>query len=541
MTFLTTLLSSVLLTALAVPLLSRLALRCSLVDLPNERKIHSQPIPRIGGLAIALGTLPPILYWIRRDPFLEAFLTGGGVLVLFGLWDDWRDLRPRWKLAGQIVAAGIVVFSGTIRITHLGTLLPEPLVLPESASIALTILTIVGVTNAINLSDGLDGLAGGISLLSLSCIGYLAYLEHDSTIAIIALALCGGTFGFLRFNTYPASIFMGDVGSQLLGFSTITLALSLTQGDTPLSPVLPLIILGFPVLDTLTVMVGRVARGSSPFAADKTHFHHTLLALGLHQAESVTLIYLIQVTLIGAALSLRFYSDLLLLIGYGGFCLVVLLFFSRARSRNWQLKRMGPIFVVDEYLAALCDKALITRLFPPLEMGLICMLLLSTMLNRDLPRYAAVASLAALAAVLYLARFRRQLLGDGLKIAQYLFVPLVVYRASQHLALFPEFVAGMYDLCFAVLALLNVLVARLTRRTQGFQSTPLDFLVFIIVLAAPHLPQSGTPLYYYGLIAAKIITCYFSSEIVITELRGDLRRMTLATVSMLLILCLLAA
>lgn len=230
MLFLTTFLSAVLLTVVAVPFLSRLAPRLGLVDVPNGRKVHDRPIPRVGGLAMVLGVFAPTIYWSGGDRLVIGYLAGAAVLVAFGAADDCLDLRPRWKLLGQFIASLVVIFYGGVKIATLGALLPDDILLPVWISVPLTVIAIIGVTNAINLADGLDGLAGGISLLSISCIGYLAYLEGDINIGLIALALAGAIFGFLRFNTYPATIFMGDAGSQFLGFSAITIALALTQG-----------------------------------------------------------------------------------------------------------------------------------------------------------------------------------------------------------------------------------------------------------------------------------------------------------------------
>ena len=162
-----------------------------------------------------------------------------------------------------------MIFFGGLQIKFLGVCLPDGFQLPEILSVLLTLLAIVGVTNAINLSDGLDGLAGGSSLLIFLCIGYLAYtgsyIANNYFIVLISASVIGSIFGFLRFNTYPATVFMGDAGSQLLGFLAITLSLGLTQCNTPLSAFLPLLLLGFPVLDTLAVMVERISNGRSPF------------------------------------------------------------------------------------------------------------------------------------------------------------------------------------------------------------------------------------------------------------------------------------
>ncbi|MGD0234637.1 MAG: MraY family glycosyltransferase [Syntrophorhabdales bacterium] len=258
MILLSTLLLSIFVTMALIPVFNRLAARLHALDVPDWRKVHSQPIPRTGGLAMAIGTLASAFLWMRPDSFTHAYLIGAGIIVTLGILDDTRGVDYWVKFAGQLAAALVMLFLGGIKIKALGTLLPEAVMLPDWLAIPLTLLIIVGVTNAINLADGLDGLAGGICLLSLSCIGYLAYLEGNTLVLLLALSLSGAIFGFLRFNTYPATVFMGDTGSQLIGFSLIALALNFTQGRTPLSPLLPLLIIGFPLLDTATVIARRV-------------------------------------------------------------------------------------------------------------------------------------------------------------------------------------------------------------------------------------------------------------------------------------------
>lgn len=538
MIFLSTLIASVLLTALTVPIFSRLALRYDLVDLPNDRKVHTQPIPRVGGLAMALGTFVPIVYWGVGDRFVAAYLAGALVLLLFGLLDDYCDLSPRWKLVGQAIAALVAVYGGGIQITHLGQLAPDGFLLPVWLALPLTVLVIVGVTNAINLSDGLDGLAGGISLLCLCFISYLAYIEGDSTIALISMALCGAIFGFLRFNSFPATIFMGDAGSQLLGFSAITLAMGLTQGNTALSPVLPLIILGFPVLDTLTVMAGRIARGRSPFSADKTHFHHSLLALGLHQTESVLVIYVIQVSLIVAAFVLRFYCDWLLLGGYLIFSGAVLLLFYVSRSLSWQPRRGGLVVRSKLHLRHLRDETrFITYIFRPLQVGLLGLLLLTVMLTGQTPGYVSVGaavSIAALACV-YICFPRR--LEECLRVVLYLLIPVAVYFSSSMLESSGTLASvRLYRMLFVLLAVLNVLVSKFSRRSQAFKSSPLDFLILFLVLVIPGLPELNLRDHNLGMIAIKTIICYYSFEVVFAELRGELKRVALVIMVALVLL-----
>jgi UDP-GlcNAc:undecaprenyl-phosphate GlcNAc-1-phosphate transferase len=156
-------------------------------------------------------------------------------------------------------------------------------------------------------------------LLSFVCMAFVAFLTGQGFVLMAAAAVIGAIFGFLRFNTHPAVVFMGDTGSQLIGFLAICLSLQLTQGESPVSRLFPLLLLGFPVLDTLTVMTERIAEGRSPFKPDKKHFHHKLMNLGLYHTEAVFAIYLIQAVLVTSAFFLRFYSEWVILSVYAVF------------------------------------------------------------------------------------------------------------------------------------------------------------------------------------------------------------------------------
>src|SRR3972149_2137627 len=221
MLYLSTILLSAFITVSLIPVMTGLATRFQLVDFPSQRKVHTLPVPRIGGLAMTIGVIIPIVIWARGDDFAKAYIAGAGTLVIFGLLDDMKGLGYMMKFTGQVFAALVVVFYGGVRINSLGTLLPGAVQLPDWFVISLSVIAVVGVTNAINLADGLDGLAGGISLLGFCCIGYLAYLAGNDGVILLSLSLAGAIFGFLRYNTHPASLFMGDTGSQLLGFSAV--------------------------------------------------------------------------------------------------------------------------------------------------------------------------------------------------------------------------------------------------------------------------------------------------------------------------------
>lgn len=540
MIYLSTLFIAVLITIGLTPLLSAVALRNNLVDHPGGRKIHSRPIPRIGGIAMACGAFAPLLFWQYGDRFVLSFLTGAAVLVLFGLLDDLRDLSPKVKFSGQILAALVVIIGGGVRITTLGTLLPDMLSLPVAVSIPLTLVAIIGATNAINLADGLDGLAGGISLLIFAALVCLSYLTGNQTIGLISLAMVGVLFGFLRFNTHPASIFMGDAGSQFLGFSAATLAISLTQSASTLSPVLPLVLLGFPILDTLTVMVTRIARKRSPFSADKNHFHHHLLALGLAQSESVLVIYLLQTVLVGGALLLRYYSDWLLLLCYLGFSGAVLFTFARARNPERQPRRLT---LFDFRLAGRLrilkrEGTLIRRVFPLFEFGIPLLLLLTCGLAGNVPRPVSSVALALALTITVTLVWSPRLLNGVLRISLYLLIPFGVYLSeAKPVLVLTGLPHSAFNALFGLFAVLILLISKFSRR-DGFKSSPMDFLIIILALAAPNLPDQRILEYQVGLVAAKVIMLYFSCEVLLSEQRGKITRISLSTVAALLLLAL---
>src|SRR5438874_10204606 len=291
-----------------IPPLGGMAEWLHVVDGPAARKVHGTPVPRLGGVAMAIGAVLPPIMWATMDSRMVGFLCGVAVILFFGLWDDIKGIDYRLKFLGQIIAVLIVVLYGRMVIRYVPFLGLEPL--PDYVALPLTVFALVGVTNAINLADGLDGLAGGITLLSLGMIAILAHPSGDVRVLLATIAVIGSIVGFLRFNTYPARIFMGDGGSQFLGFCAGVLAVMLTQNvNTALSPALPLLILGLPILDTLLVMGERLYEGRSPFVADRKHIHHRLLALGFDHYEAVIAIYVLQSVLIVGAYFLRFESD----------------------------------------------------------------------------------------------------------------------------------------------------------------------------------------------------------------------------------------
>jgi len=198
---LSTLLIALFITIAMVPLFRGMAYKFNAIDQPGERKVHTRPMARTGGLAIAVGALVPLVLWAPPDLFLRALLFASSIIVAAGFVDDLIDLNPWAKLGAQVLAALVVVFYGGIRIQSLGALMPEDWLLPIWVSIPLTLIVVVGVTNAINLADGLDGLAGGISIIAFIVLGYLGFKVSNPVVTLVAAAAVGAIFGFLRFNT----------------------------------------------------------------------------------------------------------------------------------------------------------------------------------------------------------------------------------------------------------------------------------------------------------------------------------------------------
>ena len=327
---------AMLVTTVALPPLRKHAAILGLVDVPTlARKVHSGSIPHSGGVAIILGVLAGLISWLPREadslPLLACML----FITLMGLLDDIRDLGHRAKFLTQILAcvALLSIYGGFPNVPFVG-LDQAPLV----ATLGYSAVFLIGVTNAINLSDGLDGLAAGSSLLSLVVLGLFAAQANEMALLVITLSVAGGLAGFLRFNTHPASIFMGDTGSQFLGFTAGALAILILQSDRlPFSPLVPVLLFGLPILDTLSVMVIRKVRGRSMFKADRSHLHHQLLHLGLRHYQVVIVLYVLQAACIAMAYRLRFSEDILLLAAYLGFCTLVLGSILIARLSGWRM------------------------------------------------------------------------------------------------------------------------------------------------------------------------------------------------------------
>ena len=308
--------ASFVLSAGLTPFVRRLATRWGVVDYPSERKVHTQPTARLGGAAIFIGWLIPVLvvvsfkdaHWVKF--FGSGRLTLGVVgtatlMFALGVYDDFRGATARLKLPVQIFAAVVLYLIG-IRIENVSNPLNSTLALGVFA-LPATVLWIVGITNAVNLTDGIDGLAAGVSALTALVMGFAAhYGGSTETLGILyAVPVAGAALGFLIYNFPPASIFMGDCGSLFLGFTLATISLlSSRKGHAAVAVFVPLIVFGVPVTDTALAMLRRYLTGRSLFEADRRHVHHILLERGVSPRHTLLILYGASALLGGAALLL---------------------------------------------------------------------------------------------------------------------------------------------------------------------------------------------------------------------------------------------
>jgi len=502
-----------------LPVLARVATRWGIVDKPGTRKVHAIPIPRIGGLAMIVGVLVAAIIVIPLDPNVQYFLIAAGVLAAFGAADDRFDLDYRIKLAGQLLAILIVVVAGDAQIHSIT--LDERVPLPQWVSIPLTVLFLVGITNAINLADGLDGLAGGTTFL---CLGALAMLSHSSgqfVTAALSLAFAGAILGFLRFNTFPASVFMGDAGSQLLGFAVGVLSLRATQsGTSALSAATPILLLALPILDTLSVMVQRVSEGRSPFSPDKNHIHHKLLALGFGHHEAVMVIYLVQADLFLLAYWMRYESDLAILGVVVVFFAVSLTIFHRAARSGWHLR--GPPDARQERpLARFVSKMLEPQNLPrwsylavALAVGVYAALILIDTASLSGDVQLLLLALLGVTGIL-LATLRAKPLNIIEKAAFYITATVLVYLDG---AVLPEHrVFGSLGWAAIGVAAVGTVTRLRLSPDRRFVLTPLDLIILFVALVVPSLP--GTFAMPDGGAAgiAKLVTLFYAIEVLISR------------------------
>ena len=496
-----------------IPPLQMNAGRWSFMDLPGERKVHANPIPRIGGIAFGFAALLSVFFWAPQDPIITPVLVSATIILGFGIWDDRANLNYRTKLVGQLLAIFVVVIFGHIHFEQIPFLHDEEA--PLWLTMPLTVVFLVGASNAVNLSDGLDGLAGGLAFLSFAGIAYLAYLSHETTVLVLAAGFLGGLLGFLRYNTYPARIFMGDAGSQLLGFSMGVLVLLMSDpARAPFPVTVGLLVLGLPFLDTLAVMGQRLAKGRSPFIGDRNHVHHKLLALGLSHHEAVIVIYGIQAVMVGLAYLLRWQSDALIFTMYGAFALAMFALFVAAERGGLLLSETSKGRVLSDTKLARAGIWLSDMAPRFLAVVVPLFLIASVFLPGHVPMDVGYAAFSLFAVVLgglwFMPEYRSHFVRGGLYVGS----AFLMYMGEQSgiPEIWPIYVTQ--NTLLALIALLVLLSMRFSRGNR-FQTTPLDYLMVFFALIVPLLPEMRADMPTLSILAAKLIVLYFSFELLL--------------------------
>lgn len=276
----------------STPLVRKLAFKIGAVDIPkDDRRVHKEAMPLIGGLAIALGVFVGMLIFMPLSRKVISIIIGGSIILIGGIIDDVKDMSARDKMLIQILAAAVLVFGG-IRINFITNPFSGGILYLGWLSIPISLFWIVGITNTINFIDGLDGLSAGVAMISSLSLMVVASKLGYSNVVILAALLGGACLGFLPHNFNPAKIFMGDTGAMFLGFILATISIEgVMKSVTAVAVLAPVIILGVPIFDTAFAIIRRLLSGQSVATADRGHLHHRLLDRGFSQKKAVLILY----------------------------------------------------------------------------------------------------------------------------------------------------------------------------------------------------------------------------------------------------------
>ena len=308
-----------------IPFIKKIAFHVDAVDIPNKRKVHTKPMPRLGGLGIYGGFLLGYMLFGQHSETMNSILIGSFIIVLTGVVDDIKPLKASTKFICQIIAALVVTFYGNIVLKDVSAF--GIYINFDILAYPLTILFIVGCINCMNLIDGLDGLASGISSIYFLTIGIISTIKGSVGLDfVLTFVMLGSSLGFLVHNFYPATIFMGDSGSMFLGFIVAVIALLGFKNVTMTSLFIPLLILSIPILDTLFAIIRRLLKGENISTPDKFHIHHQFLNRNFSQRTTVIIIYLINLLFSFASIVYVLKNRALGYIIYGILLFIVVLF-----------------------------------------------------------------------------------------------------------------------------------------------------------------------------------------------------------------------
>jgi UDP-GlcNAc:undecaprenyl-phosphate GlcNAc-1-phosphate transferase len=521
-----------------IPVMVRFAPVLGMMDKPNRRKVHQIPVPRVGGWGIVLGALLPLIIMLPNEKVFHAYIWGALVLIIFGVWDDRREIGHYTKFFGQLMAVIPMVIYADLYVSSLPFLGLHDL--PSGIAMAFTVFALIGVINALNHSDGLDGLAAGESLLSLGAITFLLYHSGAYFAMLIAVATIGGVLGFLRYNTYPAIVFMGDGGSQYLGFTLGFLTVFLIQEiDTALSPTVALLLLGLPIVDILVVLKKRIFQGKNWFRASRNHVHHRLLELGFVHQESVVIIYTVQILFITAAMLLRYESDWLILLSFALICTILYLPLNLSEKTGWKIFRVKDQWAFVQAISFARHKFLVVLPRRFLDVTIPAYLIIGSVIAIEVPRDFSMASAVIFFLLLLEPVFNKTTRSIVRRTFIYLIAAFVIYLHFDYpLAIIPWTAPLRYGFFFLI-ALSVAAAVRFSprRRRFEFQTTAMDYLMVFMVLAASGYLTFQQAENWIGLFVIKIIVILYACELSIIEKR---ERWTPLSISSLLAAAILA-
>ena len=326
-------------TLVTTPFAKWLSVKCGAIDYPKDRGVYKKPMPRMGGVAIVLGFTITVLMVNYFDKSMDSrqfagFLVGALLIAGLGVVDDMKNLPAKLKFCVQILAALIVIFSGT----RIQVVLWPVTAYLQKFSIPITLVWIVGVTNAVNLIDGLDGLAAGVTSIAAMSLMVLCIMTGSTTAVGLTAALAGACLGFLPRNFNPAEIFMGDTGSTFLGFVlAVTSILGVFKGYALLALIVSVLCVGLPVFDTICAMLRRMAKNQPIMQADRGHLHHKLIDHGFSQRQAVLIMYTISLLLGLLAIFISFKdSGTIVVMALTVIVLCFIIYYFNAHIRNKQ-------------------------------------------------------------------------------------------------------------------------------------------------------------------------------------------------------------
>jgi UDP-GlcNAc:undecaprenyl-phosphate GlcNAc-1-phosphate transferase len=519
---------SFLLTALMVLLFMKIAARLGvMIDQPNSRKIHNEPIPRTGGPAVIIGSLLPLIVIFRSDRIVLGLCLGAMCILAVGIIDDLWDLNYKWKFVGQGCAATLTLLISGIRFHTIGQLWQGSPLDFGFLSLPLGIFFLIATTNVINLSDGLDGLAGGICFLIFCAVGFLAYFQRDFRLLSLSVCLLGAIAGFLRYNTHPAIVFLGDTGSQFLGFAAGLSMLLLTQVKTVYSPAILLYLIGIPIIDTIMVIYERLRQGRPIFKADKNHIHHKLLKMGLSHSESVMVIYTLQLGMILIAWTGRYADNAVLLVSFLFLTGLSLYFFTLDSRITWVVQFPNNNANPNPVKAGRAGSLIFSRKMTANAtwLGLLCILFLfysiSPLVIKSVSKSIGLFSFGLIVCLLLSKRFAIRYIDLFLTISfNFLALYYIFFTEYSKKSLYMPFqYRHYYNILFFVMAMCYIGYLITTHEKISFTTN--DFLMLSVVIFLFFLPQNYSWTIHIRAIAVKFFLIFTCIELIFKKIRTE--------------------